>query len=313
MGRSARSVQRLVVNAAARAALGAGAIVMDAIATNDRRLPHEKIERIRQLRPDMILLAGGTDGGTIKHVVALAELLRAAQPRPRLGTGFNLPIIYAGNIAVQAEIEKILGDRCALQFVDNVRPQLEREHLGPARDAIHELFLEHVMQQAPGYAKLMAWAAAQGHHFDFAIVGEPSSTARVGDSIKIGRRGSLSGRITVTGVQGHVAYPHKALNPLPVAAGLTWPVRSVIGPQGTLPVCWYGQQDVTWIGLYDLLRKLGLAQFRAHDADHLDAWAALARAAGWWWPGEDVCVLVERPALIGSRRVGYRDGTTVSW
>src|SRR5690349_46193 len=71
-----------------------------------------------------------------------------------------------------------------------------------------------------GTAKLMEWAAAQGHRFDFAIVGEPSSSARVGDSIKIGRRGSLSGRITVTGVQGHVAYPHKALNPLPVAAGL---------------------------------------------------------------------------------------------
>lgn len=71
-----------------------------------------------------------------------------------------------------------------------------------------------------GTAKLLAWAAEQGHRFDFAIVGEPSATARVGDSIKIGRRGSLSGRITVTGVQGHVAYPHKALNPLPVAATL---------------------------------------------------------------------------------------------
>jgi succinyl-diaminopimelate desuccinylase len=71
-----------------------------------------------------------------------------------------------------------------------------------------------------GTAKLMEWAAAQGHRFDFAIVGEPSSSARVGDSIKIGRRGSLSGRITVTGVQGHVAYPHKAINPLPVAANL---------------------------------------------------------------------------------------------
>ena len=71
-----------------------------------------------------------------------------------------------------------------------------------------------------GTAKLMQWAAAQGHKFDFAIVGEPSSTARVGDSIKIGRRGSFKGKITVTGVQGHVAYPQKALNPIPVAATL---------------------------------------------------------------------------------------------
>jgi succinyl-diaminopimelate desuccinylase len=71
-----------------------------------------------------------------------------------------------------------------------------------------------------GTARILDWAAAQGHTFDFAIVGEPSATARVGDSIKIGRRGSLSGRIVVTGVQGHVAYPHKALNPLPIAATL---------------------------------------------------------------------------------------------
>jgi len=69
-----------------------------------------------------------------------------------------------------------------------------------------------------GTDKLMAWAEAQQHHFDFAIVGEPSSAAHLGDSIKIGRRGSFSGSITVTGTQGHVAYPDKANNPLPVLA-----------------------------------------------------------------------------------------------
>ncbi|MBK8082650.1 MAG: succinyl-diaminopimelate desuccinylase [Devosia sp.] len=71
-----------------------------------------------------------------------------------------------------------------------------------------------------GTDKLMAWAEAMGHRFDFAIVGEPSATARVGDSIKVGRRGSLNGRLTVTGTQGHVAYPDKASNPLPVASTL---------------------------------------------------------------------------------------------
>jgi len=71
-----------------------------------------------------------------------------------------------------------------------------------------------------GTDRILDWAKAQGHVFDFAIVGEPSATATVGDSIKIGRRGSFNGRIVVEGVQGHVAYPHKALNPLPVAAHL---------------------------------------------------------------------------------------------
>ena len=89
-------VKKMTTESAARAALGAGAIVMDSLSSNDKRAPHEKIERIRQLRPDMILLAGGTDGGTSKHVLATTEMLRAAQPRPRLGHGFNLPVIYAG-------------------------------------------------------------------------------------------------------------------------------------------------------------------------------------------------------------------------
>lgn len=69
-----------------------------------------------------------------------------------------------------------------------------------------------------GTEKLMAWAAQRGYRFDFSIVGEPSSAARLADSIKIGRRGSLNGRLTVSGVQGHVAYPEKARNPLQVMA-----------------------------------------------------------------------------------------------
>ncbi len=69
-----------------------------------------------------------------------------------------------------------------------------------------------------GTDKLLAWMAEQGYAFDFAIVGEPSSATLLGDSIKIGRRGSFSGQITVTGTQGHVAYPDKANNPLPVLA-----------------------------------------------------------------------------------------------
>jgi uncharacterized protein (TIGR01319 family) len=150
-------VKKMTAESAARAALGAGAIVMDTVAINDKRLPHEKIERIRRLRPDMILLAGGTDGGTKKHVVALGELLQAAQPRPRLGSGYDLPVIYAGNVEVREQIKELLEGKVALQFVDNVRPVLEEENLGPARDAIHDLFMEHVMAQAPGYDKLMGW------------------------------------------------------------------------------------------------------------------------------------------------------------
>ena len=153
-------VQSMSAESAQRCALGAGAIVMDVLASNDGRPSYEKIERIRHLRPDMILLAGGTDGGTVSHVVEIAEYISAAEPRPRLGMGYQLPIIYAGNTDVQGQIQAILGDKAALSITDNIRPVLERENLMPARHAIHDLFLEHVMAQAPGYKKLIDWAGA---------------------------------------------------------------------------------------------------------------------------------------------------------
>ena len=150
-------VKTMSAQSAQKAALGAGAIVMDVIASNDKRLPHEKIERIRDLRPDMILLSGGTDGGTVSHVVELAEFIGAANPRPRLGMTFQLPVIYAGNKDAQDRVSDVLKDKTALRITDNLRPLLERENLGPARQEIQNLFLEHVMAHAPGYKNLMSW------------------------------------------------------------------------------------------------------------------------------------------------------------
>lgn len=153
-------VKSMTTESAQRAALGAGAIVMDAVAVDDGRKTHEKIALIRHLRPDMILLSGGVDGGTITHVVQIAELLAAAEPRPRLGIGFRLPVIYAGNRDARPHMERILGERFDLRMVENLRPVLEKEVLGPAREEIHNLFMEHVMAQAPGYNKLMTWTGA---------------------------------------------------------------------------------------------------------------------------------------------------------
>ena len=153
-------VKSMTGESAERAALGAGSIVMDVLASNDGRMPHQKIQRIRQLRPDMILLSGGIDGGTTKHVVELAEILHAANPKPRLGKDYKLPVIYAGNNKAQGEIMKTLAEMTDLTIVNNIRPVLERENLTPSRDKIHDLFMEHVMQQAPGYKKLMSWTDA---------------------------------------------------------------------------------------------------------------------------------------------------------
>jgi uncharacterized protein (TIGR01319 family) len=152
-------VRQMSAESAQRAALGAGAIIMDVIAIDDGRKDYQKIQRLRELRPDIVLLSGGTDGGTVTHLVELAELLIAADPRPRFGT-MRLPVIFAGNKDAREEIQRVLGERFDLRIVDNLRPTLDRENLGPAREAIHELFLEHVMQQAPGYSKLMSWTSA---------------------------------------------------------------------------------------------------------------------------------------------------------
>jgi len=153
-------VKTMTAESAQRAALGAGAIVMDVIAVDDERLPYQKIKRIRELRPDMILLSGGVDGGTITHVVEIAQLISAAEPKPRLGIGFQLPVIFAGNIDARSHIKDMLGEKVDLRIVDNLRPVLEEEVLGPAREEIHNLFMEHVMAQAPGYDKLMRWTDA---------------------------------------------------------------------------------------------------------------------------------------------------------
>ena len=71
-----------------------------------------------------------------------------------------------------------------------------------------------------GTVKLLKWAADRGEKFDHCVLGEPSNVNELGDCIKIGRRGSLSGTLIVDGTQGHVAYPHRAVNPAPQIATL---------------------------------------------------------------------------------------------
>ncbi|MFH1180529.1 MAG: glutamate mutase L [Candidatus Bathyarchaeota archaeon] len=150
-------IKSMTAESANRAALGAGAIVMDVIARDDGRQNYQKIQRIRSLRPDMILMAGGTDGGASQHVMEIAELIKAAEPKPRLGVAYKLPIVYAGNKSIRPQIKALMKEGFALDMVDNIRATLEQENTEPARRAVHELFMEHVMSHAPGYTKLMKW------------------------------------------------------------------------------------------------------------------------------------------------------------
>jgi uncharacterized protein (TIGR01319 family) len=153
-------VKEMSAESAERAALGAGAILMDTLAVNDGRKDFQRVERLRKLRPDIILMAGGTEGGTKTHLIEMAEIIRRADPKPRFGD-MKLPVIYAGNSEAAPPVGEVLGQSIELKTVENIRPSMEHENLDPARDEIHELFLEHVMQQAPGYDKLLGWASEE--------------------------------------------------------------------------------------------------------------------------------------------------------
>lgn len=84
-----------------------------------------------------------------------------------------------------------------------------------------------------GTTALLDWMDAQGEQMSVCLVGEPTCPAEMGEMIKIGRRGSLSAWITVTGKQGHAAYPHRAQNPLPAMARLMDRLASHELDQGT--------------------------------------------------------------------------------
>ncbi|QLF69230.1 succinyl-diaminopimelate desuccinylase [Peteryoungia desertarenae] len=84
-----------------------------------------------------------------------------------------------------------------------------------------------------GTIKLLQWAAERGERWDACLVGEPTNPDELGDMIKIGRRGSISGFVTVHGVQGHVAYPHLADNPLRAVSAMTQALMYPPLDQGT--------------------------------------------------------------------------------
>jgi uncharacterized protein (TIGR01319 family) len=152
-------MRAMTAESAERAALGAGGIVTEVIAVDDGRRTHEKLERIRQVEPDMIVLAGGVDGGNVSHVVGLADLILTAGARPRFAVeeSDHLPIVFAGNREAAGQVREILGSDALFSSVSNLRPRLEEENVLPAKLAIQQLFMTHVMAHAPNYRRLRSW------------------------------------------------------------------------------------------------------------------------------------------------------------
>ncbi len=147
-------VRHLSAESANRAALGAGGIILDGIASNDGRSPMERIDRIRQLHPDLVVFSGGFDAQSVQPLVNMAEIIRRALAMRRSDEDHLCPVIFAGNTGAQALVKETLRDDALVEVVANVRPRPDRENVGPLSAAIESSFMEHVMERAPGYRGL---------------------------------------------------------------------------------------------------------------------------------------------------------------
>lgn len=148
-------------SSAKRAAYGAGGIILDVFAIDDRRSSAEQMMAMRNLRPDMILLSGGTDGGAITSVLRLAEILRIAKPMPKFSTSTKIPTLYAGNKDVVDMVKGMISQEFDLHILPNLRPSLDMENLNPTQEKIQELFMTSVMERAPGYSELKSVVDSQ--------------------------------------------------------------------------------------------------------------------------------------------------------
>ncbi len=141
-------------SSAKRTAFGAGGVLLDTFAIDDKRTSLEQMQEMAILHPDIILISGGIDGGAIVPILRLGEILQLARPTPKFGEKEEIPLIFAGNIKAQEFISSLFSKQFELFLVPNLRPKLDMENLQPAREKIQHLFMDNVMEQAPGYAPL---------------------------------------------------------------------------------------------------------------------------------------------------------------
>lgn len=139
-------------------AFSAGGVVLASFAIDDEMPRVEKIRHMKHLSPDLVVMAGGYDNGAIAGVINMAQLVAFSHPKPKFGGG-KLPLIFCGNPQVRPFITGMLGDLFSLSFAENIRPDGLTFNLKPAISQVHRIFMDHVMQMAPGYSKLSAMTA----------------------------------------------------------------------------------------------------------------------------------------------------------
>ncbi|MDO5628121.1 MAG: glutamate mutase L [Mobilicoccus sp.] len=203
----------MTARAAREASLGAGAIVSLVTAG---ALESYDLAEIREIAPNVVLLAGGVDGGertvVLRNAEALAELLRERQAAGEAAT----PVIYAGNTALRRPVQAIFADAgVTVLLADNVFPEVDVLNIAPLRTLIHEVFNEHIVH-APGMSRLREFTDGEILPTPGAVLtGAELFAAAVGDVVVVDVGGATTDIHSVT--EGSTEYAAKTLEPEPVA------------------------------------------------------------------------------------------------
>jgi hypothetical protein len=169
-----------------RAALGTYVTLEDQLATagavkrGGQTVADTRIQRIYDARPDVVCVAGGTDGGAERTVLELVEAARVVARF--LETGNKPRILFAGNASLKSRITDIIGGQAELIVTDNVRPSLDVENIGPAQTELEVMYAMHKMARIPGFTAIAEWtrfpvlpsARAMGHVAQYLSAGNPA-------------------------------------------------------------------------------------------------------------------------------------------
>lgn len=229
-------VYDMTVRAAREAALGAGANLHQVTAGI---LQEEDLEDLRELNPNLILIAGGTDYGERRTALENAKLIRELN--------LSVPVIYAGNVQNQARVQKLFADASAeLYVVENVYPRLDDLNIEPARRVIHDVFEKHIIH-APGMERVRTMVTGS-------IIPTPGAVMecakllyeQVGDLVVLDVGGATTDIHSVT--EGSEEIASIQLSPEPMAK------RTV---EGDLGVFVNARSMAKQIGMYNLEKEIG--------------------------------------------------------
>jgi succinyl-diaminopimelate desuccinylase len=188
-------------------------------------------ERLRAIGFECQTLVFGPDDAPVTNLWAIKRGQGHAQGAPTLVFAGHTDVVPTGPLDqwssppfVPSYRDGLLYGRGAADMKTSLAAMVVASEEFVAAHPTHQgsiAFLITSDEEGPsvdGTVKVCEWLQARGERLDACIVGEPTSIRQVGDMIKNGRRGSLSGKLRIRGVQGHIAYPHLAKNPIHLAA-----------------------------------------------------------------------------------------------